>query len=306
MDISGLPAYSFTPLSAGVDWLTATARGGKEGRAFRELQNALRDDERAAGGDVKPATLRDYIGYRGEGWFVGRRPSDSLTIISGARCAALYEKFARTATNVSRLDLQVTVWTHGEQPTLAREAYHYLRSLPPQRGRPRNLTLIQSHPKGETLNVNRRTSDAYGRLYDWSAAHTQGEARTLWRYEVEFKRHYAAAQARAALGASCLRTYTSHTVHSWFKVRGLPPTWNTEELPESQELAALKIGRDELGWFKSSLRITLTKAINRHGLPAVLEALGLSDLVEPRRRSLKGNGSNANRSVPSNHHRKDP
>lgn len=303
MQTATASAYSFTPFSAGVDWLTASAKAGSVGRPFRQLQNKLLDDERAARGDVQRATLRDYTGFRGEGWFVGSRQADSLTILSGPRCAALFSDFATAASNVSRLDLQVTVWTHGEQPTLAREAYHHLKSLPPSRGRPRNLTLIQSHPKGETLNVNRRTSDAYGRLYDWSAAHAQGEARTVWRYEVEYKRHLAMAQARAALSAPCLRTHAGNTVHSWFKVRGLPQTWANEGFLHSEEPISLRGSKGQLDWMERSLRITIARAINSHGLARVLAALGLDDKVVPRKEARKAYGSDADRPLQGHRNR---
>lgn len=273
--------YSFSLYNTGVDWLTATAKAGLAGRPFRELQTALTDEERAAGGDVKPATLRDYTGHRGEGFFVGRRAADSLVILSGARAAARWSEYVAVASNVSRLDLQATVWTHGEQPQLAREAWHHLRALPPGRGRPRSLTLIQSHPRGETLNIGRRTSDAYGRLYDWSAAHTKEEARTIWRYEVEFKRGYAASKAAALAGSACHRTFTSCEVKRWFTLRGVLVPYDTTESRDSREQGLEVKSRDTLAWLESSVQKTIARTINRHGLERTLTALGLADKVQP-------------------------
>jgi hypothetical protein len=274
--------YSFSLYNTGVDWLTATAKAGGQGRPFRALGNALRDKERAAGGDVVPATLRDYAGHRGDGFFYGARSEDSIIILSGPRAAAHWREYVAVASNVSRLDLQVTLWTHGEQPHIAREAYHRLRRLPAGRGRPRSLTLIQSHPRGETLNIGRRTSDAYGRCYDWAAAHTKEEARTIWRYEVEYKRHYAARKAAALSAASCARTFTSLEVKQWFEVRGLPVPFDAGDARHSDEASLKEANRDVLRWMEESLSKTIAKQINRHGLTRVLSALGLSDKVIPR------------------------
>ncbi len=287
MNAEQIPAYHFTAINAGPDWLTATQRRGLDGRAFREVSDAILDEERVAGGDVLPATLRDYAGLRGRGFFVGARRHDRIIVVSGQRCPALFARVAQASGNVSRLDLQVSVWTHGETPELAQEAYRHLKSLPPSRGRPRNLTLIQSHPTGETLNVGKRQSDAYGRVYDWASAHKAGEAKTVWRYEVELKRHLARDGAASLLAASCQATHTSSRVHSWFKVRGLDPTWTNDGFSASQSPVITEPVRDVLGWFEASVSKTIAKAVNRYGIERVLLALGLSDKVQPiLRRSM--------------------
>lgn len=274
-------AYSFTPINSDVDWITATAQAGSSGRPFRQVGASIIDDERAAGGDVKPAALRDYVGWRGDGFFVGKRAADAIITATGRRAPPHWENVTRHADNVSRLDLQVTLWTHGEQPELAREEWENLRQLPPSRGRPRSLTLIQSHPHGETLNVGKRSSDAYGRCYDWATAHKAGEPRTIWRFEVEYKRLYASRHSRALLTVDDRERSIRDTVHAWFAVRGVRLPWSLQDSQLSVESSALEIQRDPLAWFETSVSKTLAKAINRYGLPRVLLALGLSDKVRP-------------------------
>jgi hypothetical protein len=305
MEATQPQVYSFTAIDAGPDYLTATAARGAEGRQFRDACELIEQSERAAGGDVHRATLRDYAGYRGVGFFVGVRREDRICVLSGPRCPASFESIARSARNVSRLDLQVSVWTHGEQPALAREAYQQLTSQSRQRGRPRSLTLIQSHPKGETLNVGKRISDTYGRLYDWTAAHTKKEAATVWRYEVEFKRRLAARQASALLCAADRKTHTSNLVHAWFKVRGIPPSFSIEDTRLSSGLKLEEGERDCLAWFEASISKTIAREINRHGLPRVLLALGLSDKVRPIERRSRANAHDAARTLPPKSHRRD-
>lgn len=281
--------YSFTPHSIGPDWLTATAKRGLSGRAFREYGERLVDEERTAGGDVQPAVLRDYVGHRGKGFYFGTRPADRILIVSGPRCPPHFASIAEAASGVSRLDLQVTVWTHGEQPNLAIEAYHTLQRAPPTRGRPRKLSLIQSKPCGETLNVGSRQSDAYGRLYDWSSAHKAGSPLTLWRYEVEYKRHLARRVANMLLRGACATTVTGGLVHDWYHSRGIQPTWTIEDHSLASNRSTEARDRDVLDWFERSLKKTVAKAINRHGLNAVIDALGLTPHVGPR---AEGNGTN--------------
>lgn len=297
------PRYSFELVSAGPDWLTATAGRDFEGKAFREAAEWLLDDERAAGGDVKPATLRDYTGRRGEGFFVGERPADRIIILSGDRCATSFGKIAPHARNVSRLDLQATVWTHGETPHLGLDGLRRLDRAKPRRGRKASYGLYLRRPRGETLEVCSRISDSYGRLYDWSSAHKEGEARTLWRYEVEYKRRLAACAATAALSASCLRTMASHSVHSWYQMRGVPPTWDKAGHSLSEMPAIKGQRRDLVNWLETSMRITIARAVDRYGLDVVLSALGLDDKVTPRKEARKPNGSKPIRNLPGNHHR---
>jgi hypothetical protein len=285
MDAAQGQAYPYTLIDAGVDWLTATAPAEDEWLPFQRECEQLLNDVRAAGGDVQPATLRDYVGHRSDGVFIGSRRTDNICVLSGAHAPAHWQSIAQTAANCSRLDLQATVWTHGEQPEIARKQYHRLKALPPSRGRPRSLTLIQSHPQGETLNVGKRQSDNYGRVYDWSSAHKAGEARTVWRYEVEFKREAARGRVRAVLAASNHRSSAAHQVHHWFSQRKVELPWLIEEgcLQDSPSLAPP--ARDPLAWFRNSVSKTIAREVKRHGIEAVLSALGLSDMVTPRKES---------------------
>jgi hypothetical protein len=303
MESSTHPAYNFTLLSAGPDWLTSTAGRDSEGKPFREAAERLLDEERAAGGDVKPAALRDYNGRRGKGFYVGERKADRIIILSGDRCATSFASVAPYARNVSRLDLQATVWTHGEQPHLGLEGLRALDQAPPKRGRKSSYGIYLRRPRGETLEINSRISDAYGRLYDWASAHKAGEARTVWRYEIEFKRHLAARQARAALDSPCLRTMAGNTVHTWYKVKGLEPTWDNEGDSLSEMPAVVSPDRDTLAWLETSMRITIRKAVDRYGLDVILSALGLSDMVTIRKEAKGKHGRHSDRSLPRSNHR---
>lgn len=284
----GSPApFSHTLIDSGVDWITATHPIGDEGWKFEQLSEELLQGQREAGKEVKRATLRDYTGWRGEHLFTGMREQDAIIVASQEVSARHWPDISRAARNVSRLDLQASVWTHGEQPQLARWSYSRLKRSPAKRGRPRSFTLIRSHPHGETLNLGKRSSDAYGRLYDWTAAHKAGPAQTVWRYEVEFKRAYALGHARHLLAVPDPRTASAQLVHGWFTKRGVEPTWHVGDPRLSNGERLVSPDRDALAWFESSLSKTIRKAIDRHGLPRVLLALGLSDLVQPKRRRTK-------------------
>lgn len=276
--------YSHSIVDAGIDWITATKAADDDAWLFEQQAQTMLEEQTEQGRSVSRATLRDYTGWRGESLFVGTRDADSIIVASADVAARHWQTVARTARNVSRLDLQVSVWTHGEQPQLARYAYSKMKRLPPKRGRPRSFTLIRTHPYGETLNVGKRQSDAYGRLYDWSSAHKAAQAATIWRYEVEFKRAYAMGCARTLLSVDDDRTEIQHHVHRWFKSRGVEPTWETTGTRLSNGHALEKPATDALAWFRSSLSKTIAKQIKLHGLDKVLDALGLTSMVVSKRR----------------------
>src|SRR5215208_6729754 len=189
--------YSFDLISAGVDWITCTARGKDARRALQAQVEPILQQEASAGVEVSVARLRDYVGWKVPGVVYGTRDADDLCILSASHAARLWKNVALAATNVSRLDLQATVWTHGEQPALSRWYYQRVRRQKPSRGKPRTYSLIQTHPHGDTLYVGKRQSDCYGRVYDYATAHKTAPARTVWRYEVEFKRDMALRHSRA-------------------------------------------------------------------------------------------------------------
>lgn len=274
--------YSFTCIDSGVDWITCTAAGKDARRALEAETEAILQTETAAGVEIKPAAVRDYVGWRVPGVFAGRRAQDSIAILSASHAARLWKRVAQHATNVSRLDLQATLWTHGEQPALSRWYYQRARRLPPKRGRPRSFSLIQSHPHGDTLYVGKRQSDCFGRVYDFASAHAHGTPRTLWRYEVEFKRHLARRHSATLSGSVDDRTQSELLVASWYLDRGLLPAWSVQESPASQGRQWETKQRDVLRWFETSLSKTVASAIRRYGLPAVLDSLHLSGVVIPK------------------------
>lgn len=278
--------YSHTAIDAGVDWITCTARGESARGAFKAQGEAILQETTAGGVEVTASRLRDYVGWRVPGAFIGTRRDDDIIVLSSSHAARHWRTVAQPATNVSRLDLQVTVWTHGEQPALSRWYYQRLKRMKPSRGRPRSLSLIQTYPHGDTLYVGKRQSDCFGRCYDYASAHKSAEPRTVWRFETEFKRAMALNHSNALLSNSDDRGVASAVVASWFKSRGVRPTWSSCEFSGLQNVFPSEAQRDVLLWFETSLSKTIARAIKQNGVSAVLDALHLSQYVieRPKRR----------------------
>lgn len=273
----------YTPISAGADWLTATACGAGHALDFDRIAYEVFKEEKSGGGEVSAALRYGFEGQKARGFFCGVREHDRLIVLSGPRTPALLASVLRASTNVSRLDVQVTVWTHGEQPNLAVQGWHSLARHPNKRGRQGKATLIQSRPSGDTLNVNSRSSDRFGRLYDKATEAKLGPPRTVWRYEVEFKRGQANHYARALCARSDPSTVAAQVVHDFFSSKGVSPSFLKPDKPTVSLPLNSNLDRDVLRWFEDSVSVTVARSINRYGLARTLEALGLLHLLSERK-----------------------
>lgn len=273
------PAGVYTPISVGPDWLTSTAKFGSRGLMFEEIADRELQKEREAGGDILAASRYGFEGFAADHFFFGRRTDDVCIVLSGPRTPALAVEVITAATSVSRIDLQVSVFCHGEQPHLGVHGLHTMERHQKMTGKKGELKLTYVLPKGETLNVNKRIGDAHGRLYDYATKHKIGPERTVWRYEVEFKRKLAHRLANHFAACNFDSAGVKKYVHDWWSTRGLDPMYDAEACTNAFEGHIEPVKRDVLTWFEKSVSITVARAIKKHGLNRVLKALGLSYLI---------------------------
>lgn len=139
---------------------------------------------------------------------------------------------------------------------------------------------ITSNPKGDTLNVNKRSSDTYARLYDKASESGEGVPRTRWRYEVEHKRSVARRVAAMLDGCESLEVSARSVVFDYFDARGVAPIFTKAGQSETQSPRSARAKTSVLDWFRDSLSITVARAIQQHGSLAVVDALGLRYLVD--------------------------
>lgn len=281
MEVAQGQAYRHTPIFSGIDWITATRKNEGCDWRFDDIADEYLQTKRDAGGDVHQASRLGYRGHQTDHFFFGRRSEDSVLVVSGREADKLALPIIGAASNVSRLDLNVTVWTHGEQCNLAVENYRRLCASRRQAHRQGRISLTTSKPDGDTLYVNKRTTDHFGRLYDKAAESKQAPPLTVWTYEVELKRRSAMAVATALATSGSVPSATRDYVHSWWRQKGVVPTFDATGDPLNEKQYIEDATTDVLRWFETSVSITVARAVNRFGLQATLQALGLSALVAP-------------------------
>jgi hypothetical protein len=274
-------ALFYPVISAGPDWITATAKNGSASWDAELLAMRIFDEERAEHRDVTFGSRLGYAGHACAGFYFGRRPDGVLTIASGPRCAPLAQHIINTSTNVSRLDLQVTVDTSRDTPHLGQMHYRKLKASRTVDHRPGHLQLICGHPHGESFYLNKRSSDSMGRCYDKASESGIGPPLTIWRYEVEFKRRQARRYALALKHQQHPEDWTIHQILLWYTSKGLQPAVATGHKSDYWQPTKDSPGTDVLDWFDRSLSVTVAKSIRKYGLSLTLAALHLDKLVQP-------------------------
>lgn len=277
------PTIPHDILSSGVDWITATAQKGSTRWDMQQYADNQRRRLMDAGEPITTGYRLGYYGWQCEGFFHGNREGGSIVVASGAVAHNVFRAVSDIADNISRLDVQTTVSFPIERPHLGIQAYAALKSGSPSKVRLKNVTLITSQPQGETVNLGKRSSDQYARLYDKATESRVGEARSVWRYEVEYKRRQAGAVAARLRGDTPAEMVALSVVHEHFNARGVAPVFTPSPTFCPQKPMPTNLDRNILTWFEQSLSITVARAVHRHGLERVLEALGLAKQVDVKR-----------------------
>lgn len=266
--------------SAGVDWITATAQKGSTRWEMETFARSQRERLMDSGESIKQGYRLGYYGWQAEHFFHGQREGGSIIVASGAVAHSIHKSVAAVADNVSRLDLQVTVSTPIDRPNLAAQAHEVIRSGSPAKVRMKNVSYTNTSPQGDTCNIGKRSSDSYGRLYDKAAESGIGAARSRWRYEIELKRSLANSASATLRRFESSQAVALSLVHRWFETRGVAPIFPPDEFSCPHEPSPSSTKRNVLIWFEESLSVTVAKAVKRHGLVRVLEALKLHNQVD--------------------------
>jgi hypothetical protein len=264
-------------LSAGVDWITGTAKTGGNRPHMDELATHCLQRSMDAGDKVEVSSMLGYKGYKTKHLFYGERHGGSIMRVSGAQANDLWRSVSEVSDNVSRLDLQVTVWTILEKPHVAKVIHEQIKRKELGIIPIRNATYIEGHPSGETVNLNKRSSASSARVYDKASESGLGDACTVWRYEVECHSRVTGSALASLRHADSPASETSRLVHRWFQKRGIAPIFAPLDDSCTHDLTISKPERDTLQWFRDSLSKTVGRQIQLHGRGAVMRALGLID-----------------------------
>lgn len=281
MNMRMIEAPVYPIYSAGIDWVTGWNVGGFNTIMAAHYMDGLFEVLKERGHHIQNSSRMGYIGRASDGAFHGFHEGKSLSILSSDLAREFGVGLIKVSQRISRLDLQVTVDTGAERPVLSRSVFHFATQSKNGPGRPREFKLTQTHPQGDTLNVNKRSSDTYGRLYDYGAAHKMDEKHRYWRFEMETKRRYSNHFARFVSSRDSAEAAATRIVFDWFRDRTFSPPFQPSPLFCSQKPCQPNASPGVLGWFEDSVSVTIGRAIKTFGLQRTLQSLKLEWLCDP-------------------------
>jgi DNA relaxase NicK len=272
-------------VDVGYDYLTCTDKKRAGASSLYEVGLLLLGKQEAKGNKESKWRGLGYHGKRSGGVAVGVGQQGCILRLSGAAASAHTAESIPHATNVSRIDLQITCFDTIQQAERAHLAYHSMLEAPRRRGRPPSANLRLNSEGGQTLYVGARTSDRVGRYYDYGVAHKIAQAGAYWRLEVEYKRQEALHLAKLSAEAKLDDALIAAFVVDYFVNRGIPAPANMEDLAAVIDGHRATLNKAEvsdadkaLQWLFQSVRGSVQRLVQSGRLADVISALGLGEV----------------------------
>lgn len=269
-------------LEHGVDWLTCTAREPKIIKRLLAEGSRIIDEARDAGDDVRPFKWKGFEGWCVHGCDVGVRHDCGMVRVHGKTASDEWSNVAPLAQNWTRIDLQQTYrLADADVDVFLAKCWRSVKRTK-LHGKPVSWHYRRDASHGDTLEIGRRQSEKFGRIYNKARESRMDHYVSCLRFEAEFKGDVAWSITKdliydkhpAMAGAACLRSFM---LERGVSLRPLSD--------RSSALICYAKPADVdryIGWLRKCVSSGVKSAVERRGLEAVVDALGLSALVAPK------------------------
>lgn len=266
-------------LDCGIDYITATATLQPKIKVLRDVGLELIESEASQGNSVRKWRGLGYAGTVCGSVSVGIGEQGSIVRLSSGVARDDWFSVFPWCTNVSRLDLQVTVRQGIDAQTVLRNHWESAGRIRSQMKRPPIAKLISDHHGPQTLMLGSRQSDRYGRIYDKGLESGLPELQGAVRYELETKNAVALSLARYMAVKPSESARAIPLVLKWMQKRTdcLGLTYDSAVGAPSPRTTPR--GHDRLRWVRNCVRPCVLGLVRQTSLEQVLEALGLSEVV---------------------------
>lgn len=272
---------SVTVLDAGIDYLTATFLSPDlMPKATLRVVQVLRS-EQAKGNQIKPWGMSGFTGYKCGGLQSGMRDDGLIVRLSGDTAQDHWRKFARLASNVSRIDVQTTVRNERGPSRTIQKHYREMRAKYRLFKRWPEPKLIVSPRGAQTLYSGQRSSSVFLRIYDKGEESKMDHLQGAVRYECEFKGEKATCVAESIIAEmNSARAAMSHCIRL-ARIRGCRLEWTSIAEPRLRRGPCQPSDdRRSLDWLEVACRRTVQRLIDSGKGAEVFSALGISGLVQ--------------------------
>lgn len=274
---------SLKTVGQSIDWITATTAKTRIGMAWFDIWLKIAEENGVE--FSKPWAWMGYEGSMTDGARWGKREDGFILVVSGYRADLVCARVEPTASNITRLDLAVTIELEDRLVGLCRDHYNAVtRSSESQR----KYSIVENKSLGQTVYVGSRASNQYGRIYDKSQEEGK-QAGWKYRYEVVFKQPLAKPHLLEMHTDRYSREvtekygkYIRSTVWNWFYDRDIVPLFYPESVyPQvvQTQYRATTIDR-KFEWLRRSVSPTIAKLMKSGRKEDVITSLGLEQFVE--------------------------
>lgn len=264
----------------GVDWITLTAKDREARELMLREGKRLLDQATDQGDDVSAFRWKGYEGWTTGGCDVANREDSAMVRLHGMTARDDWWDVAQFAQNCSRIDFQLTF--HSKQETVEKTLARAWRAASRTKlyGKPVEWHYRRDSKKGNTLELGRRASDKFGRVYDKGKETKLDHYQGCTRLEVEFKGDAAWSRLKSLSGKHAPADVIPSEVRQFFRNRGI-------DWPRPPEvLFLLKNARPHcdvdkfLVYLQRCVKPGVARAVDKRGLHRTLEALGLLEAVQ--------------------------
>ena len=225
--------------------------------------------------------MSGFSGWRAGEVQFGKREDEVIVRLSGQLAHTNWRKFYALANNTSRLDLEVTTRTISAAHTRIVRHLKQAKRWAAKRKKPPFVGRYSANDGAETVYLNRRVSDAFGRVYDKGRESKLAMYDNCVRYEVEFKGRRAGEVAAQLYLQESESAEVCGRVARFVTDRGLLlPTDFKVGVHSGLHRSASDCDR-KLAWMLMSVRPSVIALIRNNRLDEVLKALSLEEIVTP-------------------------
>lgn len=268
-------------VEVGVDWLTATYTHGRPSAAIAVLADRWQRDRSQDGFDLKPWAWNGYRGSVVDGVTWGTRDDGSILRLSGKFARQHFLAATSFATNVSRIDLQLTAYNSSWPTGLATSVNLGVAGHPAVISGQTQTTITRHTPSGETLNIGSRSSNRFFRIYD-KAAESGGEYEVgTWRYEIEYKadRAYRLAK-RLERGITNDQEILELLSAAFAEYNVITPIVSKPMGWKERDIARTTDDQRRLEWLRTCIRPCVVRMHEAFSADVLAEALGLYGIID--------------------------
>lgn len=267
-------------LSVGVDYITATAKDRHSRAGLEVLGQRLLQQEKVAGNETTTFKLHELAGvrcgaveYATSFWWDMIRLSSHLAVDHWATVV-------QRATNVSRLDLQVTMKLTPVNENFPEAVERAMKRFKRERNTRLEIELRRNDVKGKTLYTGSRKSDRFSRLYDKGRESKLPELAGCWRIEQQIQNKLAWRYATALVKVPRPESHIYLEMERYYRERGAPLLSSSDETPleltQIPRKCAGDVGR-VCAWLKMQVAPAIARGREAGYLDQLLDALGLAE-----------------------------